>query len=62
LEGKQEFAAILPLSLTTTRLWTGPNGKLDVGAKLTKGIGVWPAIWNVGRKIIGEVSWPKLGD
>jgi len=52
LEGKPRLCGLyFPLALQT-RLWhNGTYGKIDVRAKLPKGIGVWPAIWNVGKNI-----------
>ena len=47
-------------------------GRIDVRAKLPKGLGTWPAIWMLGKNIIepgaywsnsfGNTSWPACGE
>jgi beta-glucanase (GH16 family) len=36
-------------------------GRIDVRAKLPKGQGVWPAIWQLGSDI-DQNNWPKCGE
>ncbi len=38
-------------------------GRIDVSAKMPRGVGVWPAIWTLGTNI-GEknVGWPSCGE
>ncbi len=36
-------------------------GRVDVRAKITKGQGIWPAIWMLGHNI-DEVGWPACGE
>jgi len=36
-------------------------GKIEIRAKLPSGVGVWPAIWMLGKNIT-EVGWPKCGE
>jgi len=47
--------------LTTAGLASWKYARIDVKAKLPKGVGLWPAIWMLGdnRK---EVGWPKCGE
>ena len=42
-----------------TATWT--YGRIEVRAKLPRGIGTWPAIWTLGVNI-DEVGWPKCGE
>ncbi|WP_111625071.1 glycoside hydrolase family 16 protein [Arenibacter echinorum] len=57
----REFAEYTSASLTTRGLEQWTYGKIDVRAKLPKGVGVWPAIWMLGDNI-SEVDWPKCGE
>ena len=57
----QEFANYTSASLTTQGLAQWTYGKIDVRAKLPKGVGVWPAIWMLGDNV-SEVGWPKCGE
>ena len=36
-------------------------GRIDIRAKITKGQGVWPAIWMLGHNI-DDVGWPACGE
>lgn len=36
-------------------------GRIDIRAKITKGQGLWPAIWMLGKNI-DEVGWPACGE
>lgn len=36
-------------------------GRIEVRAKLPKGLGVWPAIWMLGANI-DQVNWPLCGE
>jgi beta-glucanase (GH16 family) len=41
--------------------WT--YGKIEVRAKLSKGIGTWPAIWMLGTNIDSAgIGWPQCGE
>jgi len=48
-------------SLTTKNLAEWTYGKIEVKAKLPKGVGLWPAIWMLGVNQ-AEVGWPKCGE
>lgn len=56
-------------SYTSARLLTQGKaswtfGRIEVKAKLPKGIGSWPAIWTLGTNIegTGAVGWPACGE
>ncbi|MDD2798829.1 MAG: glycoside hydrolase family 16 protein [Bacteroidales bacterium] len=36
-------------------------GRVDMRAKLPKGVGTWPALWMLGENI-DSVGWPKCGE
>jgi len=55
---KSEFTAA---SLTTKGLFATTYGRVEVRAKLPRGLGVWPAIWMMGTNI-DKVGWPKCGE
>jgi len=48
-------------SLTTKNLAEWTYGKIEIKAKLPKGVGLWPAIWMLGVNQ-AEVGWPKCGE
>ena len=37
------------------------RGRLEIRAKLPKGLGTWPAIWMLGEDI-ADVGWPRCGE
>lgn len=47
--------------LTTKDLASWKYGRIDVKAKLPKGVGLWPAIWMLGKNR-DEVGWPEVGE
>jgi beta-glucuronidase len=57
----KEFSEYTSASVTTQNLGEWTYGKLEVSARLPKGIGSWPAIWMLGANI-NEVGWPKCGE
>ena len=57
----KEFSGYTSASVTTQNLAEWTYGKLEVRAKLPRGIGSWPAIWMLAANI-GEVGWPKCGE
>ncbi|MCB0486291.1 MAG: glycoside hydrolase family 16 protein [Flavobacteriaceae bacterium] len=48
-------------SLTTRGLAEWTYGKIEVSAKLPRGVGQWPAIWMLGANW-KEAGWPKCGE
>lgn len=48
-------------SISTEGLAQWTYGKIEVRAKLPKGVGQWPAIWMLGTNRT-EVGWPKCGE
>ena len=57
----QEFAQYSSASLSTKNLAAWTYGKIDIRAKLSKGIGLWPAFWMLGENY-SEVGWPECGE
>lgn len=47
--------------LTTRNLASWKYGRIEVRAKLPKGVGMWPAIWMLGNNR-DEVGWPESGE
>lgn len=47
--------------LLTAGKTTWKYGRIEVMAKLPKGVGTWPAIWMLGENI-GTAGWPKCGE
>ncbi|WP_158838881.1 family 16 glycosylhydrolase [Polaribacter sp. L3A8] len=47
--------------LTTKNLASWQYGRIDVRAKLPKGVGLWPAIWMLGENK-EDVGWPESGE
>jgi len=58
---KTDTAQYTSASLTTKEIAEWTYGKIEVKAKLPKGIGQWPAIWMLGKNKV-EVGWPKCGE
>lgn len=48
-------------SLTTEGLFATTYGRVEVRAKLPRGLGVWPAIWMLGTNR-DKLGWPKCGE
>ncbi|WP_089886821.1 glycoside hydrolase family 16 protein [Kriegella aquimaris] len=57
----QEFANYSSASITTENLANWTYGKIEVKAKLPKGVGVWPAIWMLGKNC-KDIGWPECGE
>ncbi len=57
----QPFANYTAASLTTRDLAEWKYGRIDIRAKLPKGVGLWPAFWMLGANY-GEVGWPECGE
>lgn len=47
--------------LVTRNKATWTYGRIEVMAKLPKGVGTWPAIWMLGKNI-STVGWPRSGE
>ncbi len=57
----QEYLDYTSASISTENLAEWKYGKIEVRAKLPKGVGQWPAIWMLGKNI-KQVGWPKSGE
>lgn len=58
---KIDSAKYTSASLTTKGIAEWTYGRIEVKAKLPKGVGQWPAIWMLGENK-KEVGWPKCGE
>ncbi|MFT3822285.1 MAG: glycoside hydrolase family 16 protein [Chitinophagaceae bacterium] len=58
---KDSVAAYTSASLITLGKKTWKYGRIEVRAKVPKGIGIWPAIWMLGENR-GPVKWPECGE
>lgn len=56
-----EYAKYTSACLITKGKFSWTYGKVEVRARLPKGLGVWPAIWTLGDNI-WTVGWPKCGE
>nr|WP_262919837.1 glycoside hydrolase family 16 protein [Niabella hibiscisoli] len=56
-----EGAAYTSASLTTLGKRSFRYGRIEVRAKVPKGLGSWPAIWMLGTNR-GPVKWPHCGE
>lgn len=57
----KRFSEYTSASITTQNLGEWTYGRIEVRARLPKGIGSWPAIWMLGENI-DTVGWPKCGE
>ena len=48
-------------SLTTKNIAEWMYGRIEIRAKLPKGVGLWPAFWMIGANY-DDVSWPECGE
>ena len=48
-------------SITTQGHHSWKYGRIEVRAKLPKGVGTWPAIWMLGENI-PQIGWPSCGE
>ncbi|NOQ91234.1 MAG: family 16 glycosylhydrolase [Flavobacteriaceae bacterium] len=58
---KIDSAQYTSASLTTKGIVEWTYGKIEVRAKLPKGVGQWPAIWMLGENK-AVVGWPRCGE
>jgi len=58
---KIDSAQYTSASISTKGLAAWTYGKIEVKAKLPRGIGQWPAIWMLGENQ-KEVGWPECGE
>ncbi len=56
-----ESADYTSASLTTMGIVDWQYAKIEIRAKLPKGIGTWPAFWMLGENW-GKISWPECGE
>jgi len=55
------FADYTSASLTTRGIVDWKYAKIEIRAKLPKGIGTWPAFWMLGKNW-GKTAWPECGE
>lgn len=48
--------------LTTYGKFSFTYGRIDISAKLPKGMGCWPAIWMLPNSIREGIEWPRCGE
>jgi beta-glucanase (GH16 family) len=58
---QREFADFTSVSLTTKDKQAWRYGRIEVRAKLPTGIGMWPAIWLLGKNM-NIAGWPECGE
>ena len=58
---ERETAKYTSARLTTKNLASWKYGRIEVLAKLPKGVGLWPAIWMLGENR-DAVGWPEAGE
>ncbi|MBP1839478.1 glycerophosphodiester phosphodiesterase family protein [Formosa algae] len=58
---KIDTAQYTSARLKTEGLAAWQYGRIEVKAKLPKGVGLWPAIWMLGENR-AQVSWPECGE
>jgi beta-glucanase (GH16 family) len=56
-----EFASYTSSRLVTRNIAYWQYGFIEVRAKIPRGVGMWPAIWMLGKNQ-KEVGWPKCGE
>ncbi|AWX44955.1 Glycerophosphodiester phosphodiesterase [Flagellimonas maritima] len=56
-----EYADYTSGSITTKNLAEWTYGRIEIKAKLPKGVGLWPAFWMLGENY-SEVGWPECGE
>ncbi len=57
----QKYGSYTSTSLHTNGLAQWRYGRIDIRAKLPKGVGLWPAFWMLGENQ-PEVGWPECGE
>lgn len=60
-KNNQEYANYTAPSLTTSNIAEWTYGRIEIRAKLPKGVGLWPAFWMIGENY-DEVRWPECGE
>ncbi|MEW4923689.1 family 16 glycosylhydrolase [Algibacter sp. 2305UL17-15] len=58
---KWEYADYTAPSLSTKGKAAWTYGRIDIRAKLPRGVGLWPAFWMIGENY-SEVGWPECGE
>ncbi|GEO08891.1 glycoside hydrolase family 16 protein [Segetibacter aerophilus] len=58
---KDSLASYTSAALITLGKASWKFGKIEVRAKIPRGLGVWPAIWMLGNNV-SEVGWPLSGE
>ncbi len=58
---ERKTAVYTSARLTTKNLASWKYGRIEISAKLPRGVGLWPAIWMLGGNR-NEVGWPECGE
>jgi len=58
---QREFGYYTSASVITRGKASWTYGRIEVRAKVPKGVGTWPAIWTLGANI-AKVKWPQCGE
>lgn len=58
---ERKTAAYTSARLTTKNFASWQYGRIEISAKLPRGVGLWPAIWMLGENR-NEVGWPECGE
>ncbi len=58
---QQDSASYTSACIVTEGKASWTYGRIEVRAKLPRGLGVWPAIWTLGDTI-STVGWPECGE
>lgn len=58
---KDQFAGYTSASILTKGKTEWKYGRMEIRAKVPRGLGIWPAFWMLGTDH-GQVNWPNCGE